>query len=232
MTCTIKYFVLLFNVCVCSSQTFEFAAVRDKDGFAFVRSSKEIRSNTIIDALQNEFIVSHFGSDANWILIDYQKNGEERSGYIYKNRLVNSSSFLELKATRSKNELLFFHPEFKVVLSTKVFDKSKHTFEFYKNNPDQLIKIDGKTIYGTDGNFPKTAYQSIQIYFDSVTIALPEKAIAGLYEPNFNSTNCYYDNVNQILYLQAINGDGAGGYVVLWVFKKGVYQQRAVTRPF
>jgi len=232
MTGTIKYFVLLLIVCVCSGQTFEFATVKDKDGFAYVRSSKEVKWNTIIDTLKNGFIVSHFGSDTNWILVDYLKNGEERSGYIYKNRLVNSSSFLELKATRSKNELLFSHPEFKVFISSKVFDKSKHTFEFYKKNPDQLIKIDGKTIFGTDGNFPKTAYQTIKINFDTVTIAVPETAIAGLYEPNFNSTNCYYDNVNQILYLQAINGDGAGGYAVLWVFKKGVYQKRAVTRPF
>lgn len=69
-----KWIYLLFflNFSFCFGQQFEFGVINDNDGFVNVRSSKEIKNN-ITDKLDNGFIVSHFGAEGNWILIEYKK---------------------------------------------------------------------------------------------------------------------------------------------------------------
>ena len=56
--------VFLFAISLCHSQDFEFAIIKDTDGYVNVRSSKEI-SNNIIDKVTNGTVVSHFGPDGN-----------------------------------------------------------------------------------------------------------------------------------------------------------------------
>ena len=46
----------------------------------------------------------------------------------------------------------------------------------------------------------------------------------------FNSV--HYDKDNDILYIVANNGDGAGAYMVCWQIEKGVYKGRKVGIPF
>lgn len=61
---------------------------------------------------------------------------------------------------------------------------------------------------------------------------IPEKEIENLFNINSAFAACYYDNLNDTLYITSVNGDGAGGYAVLFKIEKGNYKARVVTMTF
>lgn len=61
---------------------------------------------------------------------------------------------------------------------------------------------------------------------------LPKNALEGLYEPALNNTQVNYDKQNDILYIQAMNSDGAGSYEVVWKIEKGTYKERYIAYGF
>ena len=228
----IIYLIFLLNFSFCIGQEFEFGVVNDKDGFVNVRSSQEIRNN-ITDKLDNGFIVSHFEAEGNWILIDYKKNGKELNGYVFKNRIKGLTEYTKIPKTKtSENHTKFSNQKVNINIFEKKFDKTKHTYKFYKGNPNQINKIDGNDIFGTDGRIPKKEYSSLEIEIDNLKLSIPKKGIKNLYEPNPEFTLVNYDKKSETLYIQTLNGDGAGGYAVLWIIEKGKYKTRIETIPF
>lgn len=229
-----KWIYLLFflNFSFCFGQQFEFGVINDNDGFVNVRSSKEIKNN-ITDKLDNGFIVSHFGAEGNWILIEYKKNGKELNGYVYKDRIKGLTEFTKIPRIKTlENHTVFVNQKVKVDIVEQKFEKTKHTYKYYKENPNQLYKIDGKDIFGTDGRIPNKEYNSIKIEIDTLKLSIPKKAIENLYEPNSEYTLINYDEKSETLYIQSLNGDSAGGYALLWVIEKGKYKMRIETTPF
>ncbi len=137
----IIYLIFLLNFSFCIGQEFEFGVVNDKDGFVNVRSSQEIKNN-ITDKLDNGFIVSHFEAEGNWILIDYKKNGKELNGYVFKNRIKGLTEYTKIPKTKtSENHTKFSNQKVNINIFEKKFDKTKHTYKFYKGNPNQIDKI-------------------------------------------------------------------------------------------
>ena len=112
--------------------------------------------------------------------------------------------------------------------------KSKHSFKYHKEYRDVIEKIDGKLFWGTDGNMPKREYKSIEVKIRGKQVSIPQSAYNDLYESylytEFNSV--HYDKDNDILYIVANNGDGAGAYMVCWQIEKGAYKGRKVGIPF
>ena len=92
-----------------------------------------------------------------------------------------------------------------------------------------LAKINGKQFWGTDGNVPRTQYKSIEIVSGQRMITIPSAETADLYEPSLYNTKVFYDRANDIIYISVLNGDGAGGYVGLFVVKNGSYHSRMIT---
>lgn len=222
----------LLSACFCYGQELEFAVIKDADGFVNVRSSNEIKNN-VVDQLENGFIVTHFGAEGNWILINYEKNGKDRDGFIYKDRVKGISTFTKIpKSKHSNGQILLSDNKIEITVTEKKFDKTKHSLKYYKGNPNQLDQIDGKPIFGTDGNIPKREYGSITLKIDTLKIVLPKKATENLYEPNLDFTTANYDEATETVYLQALNSDGAGGYAVLWIIEKGIFKRRITTIPF
>ncbi|NDV95689.1 hypothetical protein D0T84_12300 [Dysgonomonas sp. 521] len=95
-----------------------------------------------------------------------------------------------------------------------------------------VYKINGKEIWGTDGEIPKREYKSISIRLGKKNIDFPQSALENLYNPNLENTEANHDKDNDILYLQSTNSDGAGGYIVVWVIEKGQYKGRYVYYGF
>lgn len=112
------------------------------------------------------------------------------------------------------------------------FEKSKHIFSFYKGTKNQLELIDNKQYWGCDGGYPTTEYKSLEVYIKEKKILLSNEALENLYQPNLFNTEVNYDKVNDILYFQSSNSDGAGGYNVIWKIEKGIYKFRYVTYGF
>ena len=208
-----------------------FAVINDKDGYVNVRKEKSVHSkvlkkldnNTLIFVL--EYDKAYYG---NWIYADNE-------GYIYNDRVKWIHNFPQIaKGIAKGNTIVFFRKEIQVVLSTEKFDKSKHSFKYHKEYRDVIEKIDGKPFWGTDGNMPKREYKSIEVKIRGKQVSIPQSAYNDLYESylytEFNSV--HYDKDNDILYIVANNGDGAGAYMVCWQIEKGVYKGRKVGIPF
>ena len=231
-----KHLILLFFLIsnVVFAQAIEggaFAVINDKDGYVNVRKEKSVHSkvlkkldnNTLIFVL--EYDKAYYG---NWIYADNE-------GYIYNDRVKWIHNFPQIaKGIAKGNTIVFEGKEIQVVLSTEKFDKSKHSFKYHKEYRDVIEKIDGKPFWGTDGNMPKREYKSIEVKIRGKQVSIPQSAYNDLYESylytEFNSV--HYDKDNDILYIVALNGDGAGAYMVCWQIEKGVYKGRKVGIPF
>ena len=208
-----------------------FAVINDKDGYVNVRKEKSVHSK-VLKKLDNNTLIFVFvydkADDGNWIHPDYE-------GYIYNDRVKWIHNFPQIaKGIAKGNTIVFEGKEIQVVLSTEKFDKSKHSFKYHKEYRDVIEKIDGKLFWGTDGNMPKREYKSIEVKIRGKQVSIPQSAYNDLYESylytEFNSV--HYDKDNDILYIVANNGDGAGSYMVCWQIEKGVYKGRKVGIPF
>ena len=231
-----KHLILLFFLInnVVFAQVIEggaFAVINDKDGYVNVRKEKSVHSkvlkkldnNTLIFVL--EYDKAYYG---NWIYADNE-------GYIYNDRVKWIHNFPQIaKGIAKGNTIVFEGKEIQVTLSTEKFDKNKHSFKYHKEYRDIVEKIDGEPFWGTDGNMPKREYKSIEIKIRGKQVPIPKSAYNDLYESSlyieFNSV--HYDKDNDILYIVANNGDGAGSYMVCWQIEKGVYKGRKVGIPF
>jgi hypothetical protein len=210
----------------------QFAIVYDTDHYCNVRSSSGKHNNSI-DKLENGHLVYAFPDQSNWVAIDYSKGNKELDGLVYKDRLVFVANYLKIPVLKTEqNTIKFKKDSIEVVLVKQKFVKAKHKFSFYKEAKDQIVRIDNKQYWGKDGGVPTTEYQSIEITFGKKKVLLPKEAIENLYEPSLDSTQVNYDNANDIIYIQSMNSDGAGGYEVIWKIEKGVYKERYVAYGF
>ena len=224
-------FLLFCQFAFVQAQEEAFAVINDKDGYVNVREGKSAQSE-VLKKLNNKTIVFVYNydkaTDGNWIYTDEE-------GYIYNDRVKWIHKFpIIAKGIAKGNTIVFEGKEIQVVLTSGKFDKSKHSFKYHKEYRDVIEKIDGKLFWGTDGNMPKREYKSIEVKIRGKQVSIPQSAYNDLYESylytEFNSV--HYDKDNDILYIVALNGDGAGAYMVCWQIEKGVYKGRKVGIPF
>jgi len=197
-----------------------FAVINDKDGYVNVRKEKSVHSK-VLKKLDNNTLI---------FVLEYDK-----AYYIYNDRVKWIHNFPQIaKGIAKGNTIVFEGKEIQVTLSTEKFDKNKHSFKYHKEYPDVIEKIDGEPFWGTDGNMPKREYKSIEVKIRGKQVPIPKSVYNDLYESSlyieFNSV--HYDKDNDILYIVANNGDGAGSYMVCWQIEKGVYKGRKVGIPF
>lgn len=220
---------------ICYQATFgQFAIISDKDGFANVRQSPNI-SNNIIDSLANKEVVFCFEAEGEWLPIDYGFGEQNKMGYVHKSRVKFIKDFTNVPYDTLTDTLVTFkNREGTLKVTTVPFVPDKNSLEYHnentpKNKTSYLVKINGKKIWGTDGNMPKRQYGQVKLQLGNNTFFLP---IDNLYEPNLSSTKVNIDQKNRTLYISAFNSDGAGGYAVLWIVDNSEYNKRIVTMPF
>lgn len=210
----------------------QYAIIKDSDGYVNVRSEAQ-KGNNISDKLENGFVVYGFQPDNNWIGIDYSKNNKDRSGYVYKDRIKYVSEFTKIpliKETSSK--VIFQKDSLNVIIESKKFDSKTAQLTYLKNDKSILEKINGKKIWGTDGNLPRTTYKLITVIIGGKTIELPKNSFEDLFEPSLFNTQVYFDKASEILYITSSNSDGAGGYEIVWIIEKGKYKERKIAYGF
>lgn len=210
----------------------QFAIIADKDGFCNVRNTPQ-KGDNIIDKLDNGHFVYCFETTGNWTTIDYTKGKKEGNGQVYKDRLKLISDYGEIPfLSKEEGKAILGKDSIKIMLTEQKFEKTRYKLTFYKEYKDQLQYINNKKYWGTDGEIPKTEYHAIRITIGTRKVALPATAIDNLFEPNLTSTKANYDKANDILYIQSMNSDGAGGYEVIWKIEKGVYKERYIAYGF
>ena len=226
-----KFFVvllLLINDTVFAQIEGGFAIINDKDGYVNVRKGKSAQSK-VLKRLNNKTIVFVYNydkaTDGNWIYTDEE-------GYIYNDRVKWIHKFpIIAKGIAKGNTIVFEGKEIQVVLTSGKFDKSKHSFEYFKDSPTGIEVIDDALPYGTDGKMPTTEYRSIEVNIHGKRVSLPKDAYSDLYEPTFltDHNSVYYDKESDILYIVANNNYAERPYKVCWQIEKGVYKGRKVS---
>ena len=221
-----KFFVVLLLLIsdIVFAQEEAFAVINDKDGYVNVRKEKSAQSK-VLKRLNNKTIVFVYNydkaTDGNWIYTDEE-------GYIYKDRVKWIHKFPQIA---KGNTIVFEGKEIQVVLTSGKFDKSKHSFEYFKDSPTGIEVIDDELPYGTDGKMPTTEYRSIEVNIHGKRVSLPKDAYSDLYEPTFltDHNSVYYDKESDILYIVANNNYAERPYKVCWQIEKGVYKGRKVS---
>jgi len=225
-----KFFIVLFLLIsdIVFAQEEAFAVINDKDGYVNVREGKSAQSK-VLKKLNNKTIVFVYNydkaTDSNWIYTDEE-------GYIYNDRVKWIHKFpIIAKGIAKGNTIVFEGKEIQVVLTSGKFDKSKHSFEYFKEFSTGIEVIDDALLYGTDGKMPTTEYRSIEINIHGKRVSLPKDAYSDLYEPTFltDHNSVYYDKESDILYIVANNNYAERPYKVCWQIEKGVYKGRKVS---
>ena len=225
-----KFFIVLFLLIsdIVFAQEEAFAVINDKDGYVNVRTGKSAQSK-VLKRLNNKTIVFVYNydkaTDGNWIYTDEE-------GYIYNDRVKWIHKFPQIaKGIVKGSTMVFEGKEIQVILTSGKFDKSKHSFEYFKDSPTGIEVIDDELPYGTDGKMPTTEYRTIVINIHGKQVSLPKDAYSDLYEPTFltDHNSVYYDKESDILYIVANNNYAERPYKVCWQIEKGVYKGRKVS---
>ena len=222
-------FILLFYTVTSYGQ---FAIVSDKDSLLNVREDGTTNSK-VVDSLQNGHLIYCFEDKGNWTNIDYAKNNKELNGYVYKGRYKLISDYPSFTISKkTETSITLKKDTLQVTITQSNFDKRKHTFKYVKDYPTQIELIDNKKYWGKDGGMPKTQFEKVIIEVGQKIITLPKSALTGLYEPSIYSTEVNYDKQTDTFYIQTMNSDGAGSYLVIWKVEKGIYKDRFVAYGF
>ncbi|ULC58306.1 hypothetical protein MBM09_10275 [Flaviramulus sp. BrNp1-15] len=147
----------------------------------------------------------------------------------FKSKLIDENSVELLKGNT------------KIVIKTSEFKKDNRELSF-DSSETFLEKIDGKDIYGTDGNIPRKEISSFYLIVNDEKIEIPQEQYNDLFEPTIECLNdnddlyCYtvgYLNEKGEIILTMQNSDGAGSYMVIFLFdKKNKIKERIIGYQF
>lgn len=122
-----------------------------------------------------------------------------------------------------------------ILINCEYFYPPLHSINYDPNLKKHNVKgIDGQVFWGTNGDIPKTKVHKIKVISNGVNIQVPDTAIAGMFNPNFgcNKIDCYnfvyLSNDKKRIYIVMNNSDGAGFYIVVWIFKDNKYYDRVI----
>lgn len=211
----------------------QFVEIVDKDGYVNLRRESNVKSEIVGQIKSGEIAYIFNGDDfEQWQIVDYAIDSDSLlTGYIHQSRLKLLSSYEQIPAILSgENEAEFTLRNIEIKVKTEAFDydKNKHHIKTFQYAKYSIEKYKGQEIWGTDGTTPRTHYQSIIIKIDGKKIEIPEKERENLFNPNAESTTCYYDEKSKSLFITAMNSDGAGSYEVLFIIKNGKYLGRKI----
>lgn len=233
-----SYLLVALFLTACKLASAQFAKIIDKDGYVNVRQQATANS-TVVSKIAADKIVYAFpdGKSGDWVIVDYTDDRHKSiTGYVHNSRIKYIESYKPIpNIFFDEGTTKFMTKDITVEINSDRFDYEKNKSHFSTTQYDDYTAVDkfrGQQVWGTDGEIPTSHYTSIQATINGRFIQIPAKEIENLFNVNNEFVTCYYDDSNDILYITAINGDGAGGYVVLFEIKKGKYNARVVTMPF
>lgn len=217
----------------------QFAKIVDKDDYVNVRSDATIKSD-IKGIIKSDEIVFTFADSksGNWITVSYTTSNDKfiLSGYVHTSRIKYLSSYLKIPNV-SYDE---FRANFKletisVSIQTEKFNAKKNKKYFSiakdeKNITQYLYK--GQQVWGVYKTIPENNYKAISVLVNGKQVKVPNKEFENLFNISNEFTKCYYDKVNDVVYIIGSGADGAESYLFLFKIEKGIYKGRKVIRPF
>jgi hypothetical protein len=230
-------YILFINFCN-PTKAQSYAIINDKDGFVNVKKAPNVKA-AIVGKIHIDEIFGLEDDDENkseWLKI-YKQNEAKHGleGYIHKSRIFLISNFKTAKKTRVyADSCVSSNDSLTIIAKSGIFKSKNHKFSYApsgairKEDPQtELDKIDGKQFWGTDGEIPKKAITSLKIMINGSQINIPKSAFDDLYEPRLKTLKVYL-GINNTLYIEMDNSDGAGAYSVIWIIKNNQYLKRYI----
>ncbi len=233
-----KYLLILLLLTVSDFTYAQFAKIIDKDGYVNVREGASINSAVVAKINADEIVYAFPDNELPaWVMVDYiGRQNENINGYVHHSRIKLIESYVQIPNTSFNNGIAkFISKDVTVAIISEGFDYKKNKKYFSSTEyGDYTIedRFKGQQVWGTDGTIPNSHYVAIKATIKGRTVQIPEKEIENLFNVNSEFASCYYDKLNDALYITSTNGDGAGGYAVLFKIEKGIYKYRVVTMPF
>lgn len=225
-----KYLLTLFFMIVSHFTHAQFAKIIDKDGYVNVRKQASVTSE-IVSKINMDEIVYAFpdGKLRDWVIVDYtDRQNENITGYVHHSRIKLIESYEKIPIKSFNDSIAkFIAKDVNVEIKSEKFDYKKNKKYFSSTKYEDYTvedKFKGQQVWGTDGTIPTSHYTSIKATIKGRSLQIPEKEIENLFNINSAFAACYYDNLNDTLYITSVNGDGAGGYAVLFKIEKGNYK--------
>lgn len=236
------YIVIIFLVT--QPNYAQFARVSDADGFVNVRKESNVKSEITGKILTNEivYLADENERNTNWKYAFYEsKSVKEVSGYIHYSRLKMLSDFSGIDFVKTEDNTAFFKNDkekIEVEISTQSFNSTKNISKFSKKE-GFYFAYKSKPIWGTDGGLPNSSYKFIKLKIKGKETEVPQESLDNLFQPtiiekanDLKYIKINYDKSNDILYISSLNSDGAGSYVVLFVFEKGNFKEIKTVIPY
>ena len=223
-----KKLLIIFSLLFfCYDNYAQVAVIKDNDGFTNVRKLPE-KNSEIIYKLKDSEVFSYLEPEnetepePEWIKVYVSKNKYQLEcdtkdtfiGYIHKSRLNPIENLTKYNGTEFsfRYKLQDFNIENKI---TNLYGKF-------------LTEINGRRFYGTDGGIPKTEVIGIEASVNGIEIDVHEIFYSDIFECN----NDFVINKNKGDYIvHQWNSDGAGGYLIVWVFSNKKLKQRLILIP-
>jgi hypothetical protein len=94
-----------------------------------------------------------------------------------------------------------------------------------KHDGKWITEIDGRPVWGTDGEFPNIQVDDIEVEIDGKKVMIHSVFYGDIYE--CDNTFSVYKN-GETYFVHQWNSDGAGAYEIVWVLDKSGLKQRLV----
>jgi len=214
---------IIFIIFTIQSSFGQVATIQDSDGWTSVRKAPGGKSLVIHKIYENEvfwYNREELIEEKEWISIyipinDFSLGKSDPNfikGFIHKSRLL---------PLEKLNEYSGEGFQFEYLLSE--FDSTGRIIE--KENGKWIVAIDGRPVWGEDGNFPKTQVNDIKVTIEKMEIQVHPVFYADIFECN-REVSVYKNDETYFVY--QLNSDGAGAYEIVWVFDKKGLKQRLI----
>lgn len=210
-----------------------YAVIKDPDGFVNIHKTPSTQSK-VIGKIYDNSVFSCEPNGTNWwkvLKINENDRSDWLEGYIYKDRisLLPDHWYSINKKHIHVDSCVLKTDSTIIAIKRGTFNPQKHKL-LYSNRGgggDYLEKIDGRHVWGTDGDLPRKSITSIKVTKNGIDIIIPRNEFSDLYEPNFETLSICKGPGNTF-YIKMDNSDGAGGYTIIWVFKDNKYYGRYI----
>ena len=205
--------------------------VADADGFTNLRTSPTLQAQIAGQVPSGSVVAVEAEPKNGWVKLQRQLM-TEKPLYIHGSRLRSVSAWKQVTVkdvAPESRQVTLAHLGMTVSVKAVPFRAEDHRIT---KDADGMHRVDGGHPWGQDGGLPRLSL-SLAVELNGRTVPLPAEALRDLYEPSMESLVLLTpsDPAKQA-FIWMTNGDGAGGYCVVWAFENGEYRGRAVFVPF
>lgn len=199
------------------------ATIQDPDGWTNVRNAPDGKSEIIQKVYENEvfwYDYEETDQEQEWISIYIPKNDYslEKSEPSYIVGFIHKSRLLPLEKLQG-----YIGSDFSFEYKVSDFDSTNRVMD--KQDGKWITAINGRPVWGTDGNFPKTQVDDITVIINGQEIEIHEVFYSDIFECD-NGISIYKNG--DTYFVHQWNSDGAGAYEIVWVLGQNGLKQRLV----